>query len=57
MTEVIKNVTDALGKAAEGQRMASEAIATTNNDIKVAEDVLNKVHRFRFFVKSCVTLE
>lgn len=43
MTDVIANITDVLAKAAGSQAAAKVAIDATEDDIKMAEDILNQV--------------
>lgn len=43
MTDVIANITDVLAKAAGTQKAAMDAIDATQDDIKMAEDILNQV--------------
>lgn len=43
MTDVIADITDVLAKAARTQKAAEDAIDATQDDIKMAEDILNQV--------------
>ena len=43
MTDVIADITDVLAKAAGTQKAAKDAIDATQDDIKMAEDILNQV--------------
>ena len=48
MTDVIADITDALAKAAGTQKAAKDAIDATEDDIKMAEDILNEVGAYMF---------
>ena len=43
MTDVIANITDALTKTAGTQKAARDAIDAAQDDIQMAEDILNQV--------------
>lgn len=50
MSEVIANVTDVLAKATGSQAAAKDAIDKTEQDIEMAEDILQKVTIFLVIV-------
>ena len=58
MTDVIADITDVLEKAAGTQKAAEDAIDATQDDIKMAEDILNEVgaHLFCCFKTSNLVL-
>ena len=43
VTDVIADITDVLAKAAGTQKAAKDALDATQDDIKMAEDILNQV--------------
>jgi len=49
VNDVIANITDALTKAAGTQKAARDAIDATQDDIVMAEDILNQVGVHLFF--------
>ena len=52
VSDVIADITDALMEAAGVQGAAQDAIAVSENDMKMAEDILKRVGNLFFFHSS-----